>query len=258
MYPSQALSSSTSSAAVVEAIPEAVTQTSIGLDVRRGRNFEEKVVAKIHRFPLRRRAIKAAEQGLVYSSFKNCFDFFGSIALLTASSPLMLLTVIAVKITSPGPVIFKQIRLTQSGRKFTMYKFRTMRQDAEADGAMWAEKDDPRVTAVGKFLRKTRLDELPQLINVLKGEMSLIGPRPERPEFCDVIVAEIPGFMQRLQVKAGLTGLAQIGNGYTSCIDGYREKLAWDRLYIQKQSILLDLWIAIKTVAVMFSGHGAR
>lgn len=241
-----------------EALSNGIAKGGVGIDVRRGRHFEEKIVSKIHRFPLRRRAVKATEQGIVYSSFKNCFDFFGSIALLTAASPLMLLTALAVKITSPGPIIFRQTRLTQSGRAFTMYKFRTMRQDAEAQGAVFAEKNDPRVTSIGAFLRKTRLDELPQLINVLGGDMSLIGPRPERPEFCDSITRELPGFMQRLRVKAGLTGLAQIGNGYTSCIDGYREKLAWDRLYIQKQSILLDLWIAVKTVAVMFSGHGAR
>ena len=256
MYSSQALSSTAD--VIPEVISEPVVQSSVGIDVRRGRNFEEQVISRIHRFPIKRRIPQAAEQTLSYSAFKNSFDFFGSLGLLVAASPLMALTVVAVKITSPGPVIFRQTRLTQSGKKFTMYKFRTMREDAEANGAAFAEKDDPRVTRIGKFLRKSRLDELPQLINVLRGEMSLIGPRPERPEFCELIIDEIPGFMGRLKVKAGLTGLAQIGNGYTSCVDGYRKKLAWDRLYIQKQSVVLDLWIAVKTVAVMLSGHGAR
>jgi lipopolysaccharide/colanic/teichoic acid biosynthesis glycosyltransferase len=256
MYSSQALSSAAE--VIPEVISEPAAQTSIGIDVRRGRDFKEQIVTKIHRFPIKRRAPRMVEQCLMYAKFKNLFDFFGASALLVAASPVMLIIALAVRLTSAGPVIFKQTRLTQSGKTFTMYKFRTMYPDAEAQGAMWAEKDDPRVTGIGRFLRQTRLDELPQLINVLKGDMSLIGPRPERPEFCDIIVGEIPGFMRRLSVKAGLTGLAQIGNGYTSCIDGYRKKLAWDRLYIQKQSIVLDLWIAVKTVAVMLTGHGAR
>jgi lipopolysaccharide/colanic/teichoic acid biosynthesis glycosyltransferase len=111
---------------------------------------------------------------------------------------------------------------------------------------------------VGYLLRTTRLDELPQLINVLKGDMSLIGPRPERPEFVEKLAKEIPGFYGRLRVKAGLTGLAQIGNGYSACTESYRKKLAWDRLYIRKRSVGLDIWITLRTIQVVLSGRGSR
>lgn len=197
--------------------------------------------------------------GILYSGFKYAFDMFGTLVLLVAVSPILPVIATAVKLTSPGPVIFKQRRLTKSGREFTLYKFRTMMVDAEKhSGAVCAVENDPRVTKIGSFLRTTRLDELPQLFNVLRGEMSLIGPRPERPEFAESIEGDIPGFYRRLQVKAGLTGLAQVGNGYTSSIEDYRKKLAWDRLYIQRRSVALDIWITVQTVWVVITGRGAR
>lgn len=194
-----------------------------------------------------------------YQRLKRIFDIIGSIALLVILSPVMMLTALAVRLSSPGPVIFRQLRLTNGGREFVILKFRTMRQDAESKtGAVWASSGDPRITRIGTFLRKTRLDELPQLFNVLAGEMSLIGPRPERPEFAKQLEAELPSFNRRLEVKAGITGLAQIGNGYASCLESYRRKLALDRLYVKEQSFLLDLRIALRTVIVVITGDGAK
>lgn len=134
-----------------------------------------------------------------------------------------------------------------------------MSTDAErTSGAVWAADRDPRITPFGHFMRKTRLDELPQLLNVVIGDMSLVGPRPERPEFARELEQKLPSFSKRTQVKAGLTGLAQISSGYAASVDSYKEKLAWDRLYVQRRSFMLDLRIMIRTVAVVFRGDGAR
>lgn len=213
---------------------------------------------KVVRFRRRTPAAPVAEN-FFYQRFKVTFDICGSLLLLIATAPAMVIIAVLIKCTSPGPIIFKQDRLTAHGKKFTILKFRTMKVSSDSKSAfVWTEKNDPRVTRVGSFLRITRLDELPQLFNVLKGDMSLIGPRPERPEFTNTLAKEIPGFHRRLQIKAGLTGLAQVGNGYTASIEDYRKKLAWDRLYILKQSVWLDLWITLKTIAVVISGRGAR
>jgi lipopolysaccharide/colanic/teichoic acid biosynthesis glycosyltransferase len=194
-----------------------------------------------------------------YDYLKRVVDIVGAVALGVTLSPVMLGVAIAVRMSSPGPVIFRQRRLTEGGREFMLCKFRTMRQDAEREtGAVVAQLHDLRVTGTGKFLRKTRLDELPQLWNVVRGEMSLIGPRPERPELAKNFERKIKGFHRRLGVKAGLTGLAQVIQGYPEYTDGYRQKLALDILYIKKKSILLDMWIALKTVGVVLSGSGAR
>jgi lipopolysaccharide/colanic/teichoic acid biosynthesis glycosyltransferase len=183
----------------------------------------------------------------------------GALALGVSLAPVMIGVAVAVRVSSPGPVIFRQKRLTEGGREFMLCKFRTMRQDAEREtGAVVAQLHDVRVTGIGKFLRKTRLDELPQLWNVLRGDMSLIGPRPERPELAKNFEKKIKGFHRRLGVKAGLTGLAQVIQGYPEYTDGYRQKLALDILYIKKKSVLLDMWIALKTVGVVVSGSGAR
>jgi lipopolysaccharide/colanic/teichoic acid biosynthesis glycosyltransferase len=166
---------------------------------------------------------------------------------------------LGVKLSSPGPILIRQKRITQGGEEFTLLKFRSMRPDAEsATGAVLAAADDNRITGIGKILRKTRLDELPQLLNVLRGDMSLIGPRPERPEIARSLGEQIRGFHRRLGAKAGLTGLAQVIQGYPDGIDGYRQKLALDVVYIKRRSLLLDLQIAIRTVGVVLSGSGAR
>ncbi len=190
---------------------------------------------------------------------KRVVDLAGASMLLLATAPLMAAVAVGIRATSAGPVLFKQPRLTENGRVFMLLKFRSMRVDAEREsGAVFAQDGDSRVTPLGRFLRKTRLDELPQLINVIKGEMSLIGPRPERPEIADELAAKIRGFHRRLRAKAGLTGLAQVVQGYPDDIAGYRRKLGLDLLYIRRRGVLLDLWIAMKTVGVVISGAGAR
>lgn len=190
---------------------------------------------------------------------KRTYDVFISLGLFALLLPLMLLIYLVVRLSSRGPALYSQQRLTARGRVFTMYKFRTMSTSAEAGtGAVLAVVGDHRVTKVGKFLRKTRLDELPQLLNVLIGDMSLIGPRPERPEIATMLSSELPEMTRRLEVKAGLTGLAQVQSGYAGCVESYREKLAWDLLYIENRSLLLDVKIAVKTVWVIASGFGSR
>lgn len=195
----------------------------------------------------------------IYDVVKRGLDLIGATALLIVLAPLLALVALAVKLDSAGPVIFAQRRLTIGGKVFTMLKFRTMRADAEsATGAVWAAKSDPRVTSIGRYLRVFRLDELPQLINVIRGEMSLIGPRPERPEIATDLSKDLPSFNHRLAVKAGITGLAQTTSGYASSVESYRKKLAWDILYVRNRCLLLDLRIAIKTVFVVLTGSGAR
>lgn len=194
-----------------------------------------------------------------YTRVKRLADLAGAATLGVALLPCMALVACAVKVSSDGPVFYRQRRLTEGGREFMLVKFRTMKHNAEREsGAVVAQLNDARVTRLGKILRKTRLDELPQLWNVLRGDMSLIGPRPERPELAKNFEKKFKGFNKRLRVKAGLTGLAQVIQGYPEYLDGYRQKLALDVLYIKKQSILLDLWIAVKTVGVVLSGSGAR
>lgn len=190
---------------------------------------------------------------------KRSFDIVGATTMLVALAPVMMIVWAAVRVTSKGPAILSQVRLTKGGKHFNMYKFRSMRIDAERhSGPVLAKVGDNRVTPVGKFIRRTRLDELPQLVNVILGDMSLIGPRPERPEIAEQLRIELPSFDRRLAVKAGLTGLAQVNLGYSACTDSYRRKVALDRVYVQRQSLFLDIWIAIKTVVVMITGHGAR
>lgn len=194
-----------------------------------------------------------------YQCAKRIIDVIAASLLVVATMPLMLIVAALIKLTSPGPVLFLQNRLTQGGRTFRLIKFRSMVSNAEqAIGAQFATKNDPRVTRLGAFLRKTRLDELPQLINVLRGDMSLIGPRPERPELAGELAQNIRRFPNRLQIKAGLTGLAQVIQGYPDGISGYRRKLGLDLLYIRNQGPLLDLWIALRTITVMMTGSGAR
>lgn len=186
-------------------------------------------------------------------------DVVGALLLLAVFSPLMLIIATAVKLTSRGPVIFVQRRLTCGGQVFSMYKFRTMHVNAERHtGPVWASKDDPRVTRMGRFLRRYRLDELPQLWNVVRGDMSLIGPRPERPELALRLERELPGFSRRLEVKGGITGLAQVSAGYAGCGESYQRKLALDIEYVNNRSLALDLRIAARTVVVMLTGFGAR
>lgn len=180
-----------------------------------------------------------------------------AIGLVVAAVP-MLITAILVKLTSPGPAIYAQERVGEFGRVFTIYKFRSMRLDSEKDGPKLATRDDPRVTRFGRFIRKTRLDELPQLFNVLRGDMSLVGPRPERPLFHIKLQREIPFFRQRLFVKPGVTGLAQVKFRYAETDDDMIEKLQYDLAYIKNMGLLYDLQIILETVKVMLFRRGAR
>ena len=190
-----------------------------------------------------------------YLVAKRLFDIVFAIVVGTILLIPMILIGLLVKWDSKGPAIFKQERLGLNGKPFIMYKFRSMRVDAESAGPRWASKDDERCTKLGKYLRRTRLDELPQVINILNGTMSVVGPRPERAWFYNQFEAYIPGFRQRLQVKPGLTGYAQVNGGYELQPE---EKLVYDMEYIAKRNMWLDLVCIIKTVRLIFTCEGAR
>ncbi len=190
-----------------------------------------------------------------YTFIKRAFDVAAS---LTAGLVLLLpLCVIAilVKLDSKGPALFKQERVGKDGRIFYMYKFRSMVLDAEKDGPKWADQDDERCTRLGRFLRKCRMDELPQLWNILVGDMSIVGPRPERSYFYEEFETYIHGFRHRLAVQPGLTGLAQVNGGYELKPE---EKIVYDMRYIAERSAFLDLKIILKTAVLVFSHEGAR
>lgn len=194
-----------------------------------------------------------------YQTLKRIFDFFIVTLGLILLSPLFLIIGLLIKIDSPGPVFFQQERLGKEGTIFKMWKFRTMRTDAESEtGPVWAEEDDPRITRLGRFLRKSHIDELPQFINVFKGEMSLIGPRPERPVFVEKINGHIHNYNERLKVRPGITGLAQVRYRYGASIKDAAEKLKYDLLYIKRMCWMLDLRILFWTAGRVLTGEGAR
>jgi exopolysaccharide biosynthesis polyprenyl glycosylphosphotransferase len=197
--------------------------------------------------------------GQLTASLKRLSDIIICCILLVAMLPLMALTVLAVKIDSPGPMLYRQQRVGQFGRPFTLFKFRSMAADAEAGGdPLWAQRHDPRVTRVGRFIRGTRIDELPQLVNVLRGEMSLVGPRPERPHFVEQLDRAIPFYRQRAYVKPGVTGWAQINFPYGASVEDAREKLSYDLYYVKHRSVLLDAFILLATIRVVLLREGAR
>ena len=191
----------------------------------------------------------------VFFAVKRIMDVILSfVSGLTLALPMVIIAIL-IKLDSPGPAIFRQERLGKDGKPFTIYKFRTMYLDAEADGPQWAKRNDCRCTPLGRFLRHTRLDELPQLWNILKGDMSIVGPRPERACFYSEFETYIHGFCYRLLVKPGLTGLAQVNGGYDLKPE---EKIMFDMEYIQKQSIELDLKCILQTIHLVFTHEGAR
>ncbi|MCG8373052.1 MAG: sugar transferase [Balneolales bacterium] len=188
---------------------------------------------------------------------KRIMDVVVSLSGLILFSPVYLILAIWIKIDSPGAVIYKQTRVGRKGRPFTMYKFRTMRSDAEsATGPTWASENDPRVTKLGYWLRKLRLDEIPQLVNVLQGTMSLVGPRPERPHFVDQFKYQIPLYTRRLRVRPGITGWAQVKWKYDSSLDDVKEKTKYDLYYVENTSLKMDLKILIITILTMIKGKG--
>ncbi|SES89232.1 Sugar transferase involved in LPS biosynthesis (colanic, teichoic acid) [Oceanobacillus limi] len=190
-----------------------------------------------------------------YSIISRCMDICFSVISLPFVLLLIAVFSILIKLETPGPLIYKQERVGQYGRYFKVCKLRSMYIDAEKDGAKWAIKNDPRVTKVGKFMRRTRIDEIPQIINILRGDMTLVGPRPERPIFTAEFEEKYPGFSNRLLVKPGLTGLAQVTGGYCN---SPKEKMELDLYYIENRAIKMDLLILLKTIKIVLSGHGAR
>lgn len=192
---------------------------------------------------------------IIYIAFKRLMDIFiASIGFLCAF-PLIIVIGILIKLESKGSCFYNQIRVGKDGRLFRIYKLRSMHVDAEKGGPQWAQENDPRVTKIGRYIRKTRIDEIPQLINIIKGDMSVVGPRPERPYFIEEFKKDIPEYIHRLTVKPGLTGWAQVNGGYEL---SPRDKLERDLYYIKNQSILLDIKIILKTIKVVLSGCGAR
>ena len=188
---------------------------------------------------------------------KRLMDLGAAVLILIVSSPAIIIAAIAIKINSKGPVFYLQERSGLNGKPFRIVKFRSMRQDAEqATGPVWSQKDDPRITEVGKFIRRVRIDEIPQMWNVLKGEMSLIGPRPERPYFVEKLSEEIPYYKRRLRVRPGVTGWAQVKHKYDENIDDVREKVRFDLFYIENMSLRMDFKIMLRTVLVVLFGKG--
>lgn len=192
---------------------------------------------------------------LMYRRIKRIIGLLISIPSLLLIIPICLIACIFIVIESSGNPIYIQERIGLNGQSFSIYKLRSMYQDAEKNGHKWASKNDTRITKVGRFIRKTRIDELPQIINVIKGEMSIIGPRPERPEFINEFLKDIPNFNERLAVRPGITGWAQVNGGYELTP---KDKLVYDLFYINHESIKLDFLILLKTIKVMVTGNGSR
>jgi len=202
-------------------------------------------------------------EGFRFSSFnrliRRILNFTAALIGTIVSLPLLPFIALAVRVSSPGPILYRQERVGRGGVVFYCYKFRTMRQDAEADtGATWATDNDPRITRVGKFLRSSRLDEIPQLWCVLKGDMHFVGPRPERPEFVEWLSTEIPYYGVRHTVRPGVTGWAQVQYKYGNTLEDAREKLQYDLFYIKNASVGLDFWILFQTIKIVLLGRGAK
>lgn len=233
-----------------------------GVQVVDGINFFEQLTGKLRVESLR-------PSNLIFSTgfrrtratflAKRLLDLVVSSLLLFINAPVMLLAAVAIRLDSPGAVLFRQERVGEGGKPFTIYKFRSMRADAETEsGPVWAAEDDPRITRVGRWLRKFRIDELPQLFNVLKGDMSLVGPRPERAYFVQQLKEKIPYYDQRAAAKPGVTGWAQVRYPYGSSEEDALEKLKYDLYYIKNCSVWLDLLILFETVRIVLFGRGSR
>jgi sugar transferase (PEP-CTERM system associated) len=232
-----------------------------GIRVQEASSYYEQLTGKIMVEGLRKSWLIFSDgfvvaRGTLFA--KRLLDIVAATVGLVLALPLMVLVALAVRLDSRGPIFFRQDRVGRGGREFTLWKFRSMRTDAEAHGAQWAVTGDPRITRVGRFIRKTRLDELPQLWNVLAGDMSLVGPRPERRMFVDQLIEQSPFYEQRLVVRPGLTGWAQIKAPYASTFEESIEKLKFDLYYIKNMSVLLDISILLSTARIVLLGRGAR
>jgi len=198
-------------------------------------------------------------QSVLRNVVKRSFDLLVSAVLIVLTAPILLLASLLIAAEGGGPIIFRQERVGFRGRTFTVLKLRSMSRDAEQDGkATWAARNDARITRVGRLIRRFRIDELPQLLNVLKGEMSFVGPRPERPEFVAMLTEQIPFYAVRHSVKPGLTGWEQVRYSYGATVEQSIRKLEYDLYYVKNHTLLLDLVILLETVRVVLLGEGAR
>jgi sugar transferase (PEP-CTERM system associated) len=234
---------------------------AMGIDILDGHQLFEEVSGRLSVDALRPSALIFAvgfKQNMVSRSAKQIIDRLFSLGGVLILFPLALLVALLIKIDSPGPVIYRQFRVGLLGRPFEILKFRTMRHDAESAGPQWSQLGDLRVTRVGKWLRKARIDELPQLLNVLRGEMSLVGPRPERPIFVQELQHIIPYYDLRHTVRPGITGWAQIKFRYGASAEDAHMKLQYDLYYVKRLSFVLDMKILVQTVRVVLLGEGAR
>ncbi len=231
-----------------------------GVKVEEGASFYERVSGKILLENLKPSWLIFSDgfrKSVLTRVTKRLTGIAISVAVLVLTAPILLIVALLIRLDSPGPILFRQERVGQGGKVFTLYKFRSMRADAEADGVpVWAEENDPRITRVGRWLRRTRIDEIPQLWNVLRGDMSIVGPRPERPFFVEQLRKVIPFYDQRHTVKPGVTGWAQVRYPYGASVQDAIEKLQYDLFYIKHMSLLLDLSILIETVKVIIFGRG--
>ncbi|MDY0131715.1 MAG: TIGR03013 family PEP-CTERM/XrtA system glycosyltransferase [Desulforegulaceae bacterium] len=243
-------------------LTELIQCRSAGLEVIDGFSFYEQLTGKILVNKINPSWLIFSDgfkKSLVRKLIKRVTDIIGSFIMVLILSPLMLLVALAIKIDSKGPVFFSQDRVGLNRKEFMMFKFRSMKKDAEKlTGPVWAGEDDPRITKMGRLIRKYRIDELPQLWNVLKGEMSLVGPRPERKHFTDSLEKDIPFYSQRYLVKPGLTGWAQISFDYAATIEDSMEKLNYDLFYIKNMTTALDLFVLLRTVKIVLFGRGSR
>lgn len=233
-----------------------------GVEVEEGISFYERLTGKLlvdNLYP----SWLIFSPGFKKSEIRKAMKRLTGVAIsaigLLLSSPLAVITAIAIKLDSPGPVIFKQERVGENGRNFNLLKLRSMIQNAEENGeAVWATENDPRITKVGRIIRKLRIDEIPQMLNVLRGDMNFVGPRPERPQFVEELEKQIPYYSQRHSVKPGITGWAQIMYPYGSSVEDAREKLHYDLYYIKNMAIFFDLMILFNTIKTILFGRGAR
>lgn len=234
-----------------------------GIDVLELASFLERETGKVRLDVLNPSWIVLGEgfsDSSLQQGLERAFDVAASFLLLVLAAPVMLLTAIAIKLEDGwrAPVLFHQVRVGRYNRPFTVLKFRSMQENAENEGAVWAAVDDPRITKVGSFIRKYRIDELPQLLNVLRGDMSFVGPRPERPEFVEQLAKTVPYYRSRHAVKPGITGWAQLCYQYGSTEQDALEKLQYDLYYVKHRSLIFDLAIVLQTVEVVLWGKGAR
>lgn len=230
----------------------------MNIKIYNAKNLEESLTGRVRSRYFYENDLGTLQPSGIYQIIKRVIDVIAVLITLPITICIMLITAIAIRLESKGNVLFIQKRVGQGRKEFNLYKFRSMCQDSEKDGAKFATTNDMRITKVGKFIRKTRIDELPQFFNVLKGDMSLIGPRPEQKVFVDKFIKEIPFYNYRHIVKPGISGLAQVIQGYTADVNDTKIKLQYDLYYIKNFSIWLDILIVFKTIKTMLTGFGAR